>query len=152
MTKEQLAALLDGREYLKEITREEEAQAKAAGLLVIFGQSDDLVELRGTENDECGAWDGTIVYITREGRLFPSFDSLNKDDEDELQAYFKAKQSGIFEVEAKWCPEFIDGEPFNGSWAFETSVPYATFDIMDEGELYCRGIVIDVADLNRSTP
>ena len=33
MTKEQLADLLNGRQYRQEITRDEEAQAKAAGLL-----------------------------------------------------------------------------------------------------------------------
>lgn len=49
---------LEGREYRKEITKEEEEEAKAAGIVVAFGASDDLVELRGAINDEFGAYDG----------------------------------------------------------------------------------------------
>ncbi len=45
-TKEQLASRLTGREYGDEITEEEEAEAKASGLFVIFGASDDLCEIR----------------------------------------------------------------------------------------------------------
>lgn len=47
MTKESLAAILNGRTYGDEITKEEEAQAKAAELVVIYGASDDLVEFGG---------------------------------------------------------------------------------------------------------
>ena len=46
MTKEELAAMLNGREYGKEITKAEEEKAKANGLVVIYGYSDDNVELR----------------------------------------------------------------------------------------------------------
>ena len=42
MTKEELAATLNGREYNHEITKEEEAEARENGLVVIFGASDDL--------------------------------------------------------------------------------------------------------------
>lgn len=39
MTPQEFAALLNGREYGEEITREEEALAKAHGLVVVFGYS-----------------------------------------------------------------------------------------------------------------
>lgn len=48
MTAKQLAARLDGREYLKEITPEEEREAEANGLVVVYGYSDDNVELAGS--------------------------------------------------------------------------------------------------------
>ena len=141
MTKEELAALLNGREYRKEITREEEAAAKAAGLLVIFGASDDLTELRGAINDEAGAWDGATHRIDHEG-FVPDWESVDHDDEDACAAYFKRKGSGVM-VEAK-----CDWKGY--SWWIETDVPHATFDILEEDEPYCRGIVIDAAAL--STP
>lgn len=52
MTKEILAAQLTGREYGSEMSTQEEAAAKAAGLVVIFGASDDLMEFRGAIHDE----------------------------------------------------------------------------------------------------
>ena len=40
MTPKELAQILNGREYTNEITKEEEALAKAAGLLVVFALAD----------------------------------------------------------------------------------------------------------------
>lgn len=143
MTKEQLAALLNGRQYRQEITKDEEAAAKAAGLLVIFGASDDLVELRGAISDQVGAYEGSTVRISKAGALIQDFESIDRDDEEALEAYFKAKAAGFVEVEAVWSPA---GEDL--SWAFKTEVPHATFTIAEEGEPdFCRGIVIDMADL-----
>ena len=45
MTAKQLAERLDGREYLSEITPEEEREAEANGLVAVYGYSDDNVEL-----------------------------------------------------------------------------------------------------------
>jgi hypothetical protein len=63
-----LAALLTGREYRQEITRAEEADAKAAGLVVAFGASDDLLEFRGAIDDEVGCYDGPEAPIARPDR------------------------------------------------------------------------------------
>jgi len=140
LTKEQLAALLNGREYLDEITKEEEEQAKDSGLLVIFGQSDDLVELRGAEYEEVGAYEGTIIRITRDGNMLPNFENLDKDDENLLEEYFKAKLAGFIEVEAVWKDEYPP-------WTFKTELPHSEFTIVECGEPFCRGIVIDAADI-----
>ena len=138
MTKEELAARLNGREYGEEMTPEEEALAKAAGLLVIFGASDDLTELRGALNDEAGAYNGATHRIDAEG-FVPDWDSLDHDDEDQCAAYFKRKGGGVL-VEAKW--------DFKGySWWIETSAPSAEFEIVEGDEPYCLGIVLDVATL-----
>lgn len=139
MTKEQLAELLDGREYGNEITSAEEKAAKAAGLLVIFGASDDLCELRGVIKDEVGAYDGTTVLIGRDGKLFPE---LEDDDEEILKKHavfehvLEMRRSAI-RIEAIW-----DSEGY--SWVYETKTPHATFDILEDGDKYCRGIVIDL--------
>ena len=50
MNAKELAAKLNGREYLREITAEEAAQAKSAGLVVVHGGSDELqTERAGSE-------------------------------------------------------------------------------------------------------
>lgn len=135
LSKELLAGLLTGREYGKEMVKEEEQQAKAAGLIVIFGASDDLMEFRGFVDDERGA--PTDALIDAKG-LLPNRDSI--DDDASLKDFF-AREPLARTVEALWCAE--DGY----SWTYRTDIPHATFEIVEGGEPYCRGIVIDVADL-----
>ncbi|MBB5610377.1 MULTISPECIES: KTSC domain-containing protein [unclassified Janthinobacterium] len=136
LSKELLAGLLTGREYGKEMLKEEEMQAKAAGLIVIFGASDDLMEFRGLVDDERGA--PTIALIDDKG-LLPFREDIEHDDEA-LKEYF-ARAQQVRAVDALWAKE--DGY----SWTYRTDVPHATFEIVEDGEPYCRGIVIDVADL-----
>lgn len=112
MTKEQLAARLNGRQYGDEITRAEEQLAKENGLVVIFGASDDLCEMRGAINDEFDCYDGGEI---------------------ECEDY-----SG--KLRAIWCPEN------GGSWGYETNLPYATFNIYEDSELYCVGIVVELEE------
>ena len=61
MTLKEFAKMLDGREYLHEITKEEEALAKEFGFVVVFGYSDDNAELRGAIDDEIGCYDGGVL-------------------------------------------------------------------------------------------
>lgn len=136
LSKELLACLLTGREYGKEMLKEEEMQAKAAGLIVIFGASDDLMEFRGFIDDERGA--PTIALLDAKG-LLPFREDIQHDD-DALKDYF-ARAPQVRAVDALWAKE--DGY----SWTYRTDVPHATFEIVEDGEPYCRGIVIDAADL-----
>lgn len=144
LSKELMAIALNGRKYGSEITKEEEAAAKAAGLVVIFGASDDLMEFRGAAHDEIGAYDGGTAFIDRLG-LLPDRDSLNDEGDEALKLYF-ARQPGAKQVDALWAAE----EGY--SWTFKTVVPHATFEVVEGGASYCRGIVIDLADLAPVAP
>jgi len=140
MNAKELAMLLTGREYRKEIDRTEEHQAKAAGLVVAFGASDDLLELRGAVHDEVGAWCGCHVRVDAKGVLPDFNDLLDDGGKSALRDYFR-RESGGAEVEAIW-----EGEP-GYSWIIKTSIPHETFEIVEDGEPYCRGIVFALADL-----
>jgi hypothetical protein len=144
LTKEDLAAKLCGRSYGDEITHSEEDAAKDAGLLVIFGASDDLVELRGAIEEELSAYDGTTVLLGRDGNLIVPVD---REDEDVLEKYgllevAQQRENKAHTIRALWCEE-KDGP----SWTFETDLPHATFNVMEDDDFYCRGIVIDMADV-----
>jgi hypothetical protein len=135
-----LAAKLDGREYTNEITREEEAQAKAAGLVVAFGASDDLLELRGAIHDETYPSDSIGARVDVKG-IVPTFESVLDDgDKDALRDYFRRENGGAV-IRAVWA-----GEP-GYSWIINTDVPHETFEIVEDGEPYCRGIVFALADI-----
>ena len=141
MKKEELAAILNGRPYSSEITEDEEKQAKAAGLVVVFGYSDDNVELRGAIDEEIGAYNGTTINLDKHG-VFPAWDSIDHDDEEECAKYFARRDRPQWPIKAIWCVR-KDGP----AWTFETGIPCATFDIWENGEVFCRGLVFDLARL-----
>jgi hypothetical protein len=144
MTAQEFAARLNGREYGKEITRPEAAEAKAAGLVVVYGYSDDNVELAGAITDEVSAYDGTTLRISPLG-LIPDWETFaeNENEESAYEAYFAKKTAGIQEIEAVWSPGEVPGT----SWIFKTAIPHHTFDVMEDGEVFCRGIVFALADV-----
>lgn len=148
MTPTEFAARINGRQYRKELTAEEERLAKSLGLVVIYGASDDLLEFDGAISEELGADDGTEARVGKYGVL-ESFESLHSrtDDEQQYEDYFRRKASGFAIVKAVWCPTKDEASEPWASWAIETEVPHATFDVMDDGELFCRGVVLRLSDL-----
>lgn len=135
LTAKELAARLDGRHYGREITSREETDARAAGLVVAFGYSNDVVRIRGAVQDSADAWGGTTVYLTPTGLV------LNDCADDDCPHYARATRAAA-SVKAVWrAPNAPD-------WTFETDIPHSTFDIIDpaDGAVCCRGIVFALAD------
>ena len=127
MTTKRLAEILDGREYMNEITPDEEDTAWRNGLVVVYGFSDDNIEFAGAIDDEIGAYCGRTVYVTP--------DDVYTDD-----------THGGTAITAVWCKE-----GFDFAWMFETDIPHETFRILEDGEHYCMGIVFSVKDLEAMT-
>jgi hypothetical protein len=138
MTPKEIAAALTGSEYPLKIAKDIKAAAKAAGIVIVYGASDDLMEFDGAISDEAGVWEeGTTVRVDAAG-LIPDFDQIDKDDKEELRGYFK-REGGGKEIEALWSE---DGY----LWTYKTDLPHETFEIVEEGQPYCRGIVFLLAD------
>jgi hypothetical protein len=131
MNKEELATKLNGREIYEELSEKEEAEIKAAGLVVAFGASDDLLELRGAINDEVGACGGTEYPITPNGLL------ANECSDYDCPYYKRLVAGSSDKVTAEW-----DVKEY--SWYIGATLPFAPFDIMEDGEKYCRGIVFEM--------
>ena len=135
MTAKELAEMLSGREVGEEIIWGEERDIKDAGLVVVYGYSDDNVELCGAINDEVGAYNGTTVYLIPDGILQEP--ECGRDD----CPYFAKKREKAKTIKAVWHDE---GAP---CWTFETDIPHETFTVMEDGEPFCVGIVFSMADL-----
>lgn len=131
---EAAAKKLDGGEYGKEGSPELFEDMKTAGLVAVFGASDDLMEFRGAIDDEVGAYDGGTAYLTPAGLL-------ENDCANDRCPHFIRAQKEAAKIEALWCA----GETV--SWTYETSIPHATFTINEDGEPYCVGIVFALADV-----
>ena len=123
MTAKDLAARLNGREYLNEITPDEELEAERNRLVAVFGYSDDCVEFAGYIDDEVGALEGRTMYIDREEETVQENPANNA-------------------IAAVWC-----GEGEEAAWTCRTEIPHETFNIYEDGELFCVGIVFSMDDL-----
>jgi hypothetical protein len=61
----------------------------------------------------------------------------NKCADNSCPYFEKIKEATTDTIKALW-----DTEGY--SWVYETEMPHASFDIMEDGETYCRGIVVEL--------
>ena len=133
MTRDELSTMLNGREYIEEVNNEIKEAMEGTGLVVVFGGSDDLMEFHGAIDDEVECYNGGKAYLDRNGLL-------NNECNDCDCPYFEQKRNRALVIEALWC-----AEP-NISWTYKTDIPHSTFEIMEAGEVYCRGIVFKLGE------
>lgn len=135
MIPEEAAAKLHGNQYREEGSKALFAEMKAAGLVAVFGASDDLTELRGAIYDEVSAYEGTEIRVTDKGLLMSDCDNADCP-------YFAEIKKKAQIIKVIWSPQGT-----GLSWAFETEIPHVTFDILEYEETYCQGIVFRLADV-----
>lgn len=133
MTPQEAADALNGNEYGKEGSPELFLKMAKAGLVAVYGASDDLMEFEGVIRDELGASDGSLAYLDKKGLL-------QNDCGDEDCPYFEKLKQVATTIRAIWD----DGE---FSWRYETVIPHVKFVIKDDDENFCEGIVFDLGDV-----
>lgn len=138
MTAKDLAEMISGREYGMELTFGEAKDAKNAGLVVVYGRSDDGVEFQGAIIDEAEAYGGTTTHITPDGLLEDPACGIAENIEC---PYFAAAKSAAKIIKAVWHDE---GGP---RWTFETDIPHETFTIVEDGEPWGTSIVFSMEHL-----
>ncbi|WP_353175738.1 hypothetical protein [Delftia acidovorans] len=138
-----IQSLLHGMEYPLRIPKAITEAARANGIVIVYGASDDLMELEGAIHDEFGCYEGGTAKLDAKG-LLQDWDSVkDRGDKDEITDWL-AREKAAKSITAIWGPS----EPQGASWAYETAIPHATFDVMEDGGIYCRGLLIRVADLH----
>lgn len=134
MTAKELAEMLSGREYGMEISGQESRLAAESGLIALYGYSDDNVEIVGAFRDEVGAYNGATIFLTKTGVLQdPACDCTENCN----CPYFVRAKDTAKTVEAVWGEGGV-------SWTFRTDIPHEKFNIYEDGELFCVGIVLSV--------
>lgn len=136
-----LAALLNGRQYRDETTPDIENIAANNNWLIVFGASDDLMEWRGAINDETGAgsscYEEKFILRCKKGKWefidFSEFDEIDSS----LLDWIKPVPNLLI------TPVWSVGES-GASWEYITNLPSAPFNIFEDDELYCVGLVIDL--------
>lgn len=131
MNMKEAAEKLNGSQYREEGSRELFREMKESNLVAVFGASDDLVELSGAIGDECGG-PGKIHFDPIKRRI-PVSDCTNDCP------YFEEKLAEMPFFEAVWCETGKDC-----SWSYIANFPHETFNVYEDDELYCIGIVFDL--------
>ncbi len=134
MNREKLSDILTGMEYPFSVPENIKEELIHTDLVVVYGASDDLMEFEGAINDEVGCYDGGKAYINKDGMVD---NGCNDDD----CPYFEQLKEKSTVIEALWCAE--DNIP----WTYKTKIPHSTFKIIEDGEVYCRGIIFDLCDV-----
>ncbi len=145
ITKEKLAQSLSGRTYPDVITGDEKVAASESGLIVIFGYSDDTICFRGLIGDDVYVGDDTDFVIVAPGTELPCIDPEEVYRKcSDFEAIIIEEDSPITENRVK---ALFSQDELDCIWLIKTEMEHATFDVMEDGELYCRGIIIDAKSL-----
>ena len=117
-----VASKFNGLQYGLEdrAVKELDSLCKENGIVVCFGQSDDLMELRGAIYEEYDCWDGGTICFDEKG------------NEADANVYYP--------VTAVWCRDDI-------SWQYEFEPKHEIFTIYEDADIYCKGIVFFADDL-----
>lgn len=138
MNAKELASLIDGCEYGRELTPAIEEQARQAGLVIVFGASDDLMEFSGAISDEADVYEGGVVMLDVNGVVR----APDCDLEFRMCPYYESAIKHCKKIKAVWCPKDT-----YFAWVYETDIPHEVFRVFEDGEHYCLGIVFSVEDL-----
>lgn len=134
-TVENFAEEITGREYPFRVVSEFSDKAKKLGLVIAYGMSDNLLELRGAVVDEIGAFGGTVVNLDPLGLV------VNRCDEGDRCPNWRRSGVPLILI---WHDE---EESYN--WTIETEIPHAKFVIFVDGIGLSQGIVFSLADAGR---
>jgi hypothetical protein len=91
------------------------------------------MEFEGAIMDEIGCYNGGTAYLDATGLWV-------NECEDEGCPYAEREQAKCKTIRAVWN----GGEP---CWRYETEIPHAKFNVYEDEELFCVGIVFEIAAL-----
>ena len=127
---------LNGNEYGDEMSKEQITFAKENGIVVVFGYSDDNIEFEGVIHEEYPMYDGGNVWFNKEGTNF-----CEDDGRAGLTCHDGGRDNCLNKLECLWCKEK------DYAWTYNIDVPHVSFDVMEDGEKFCRAIVFYKKDL-----
>lgn len=150
MTKEELASSLNGMQYGGEISEELIEKDKQHSLVIVINDYDVLID--GGDDEfvhiiGCGSYEygfeiapclSDAEYFIDCNGFLPEREDI--EDDDVLDGWLKRKKSAK-KISAVWTP---NGYP---TWSYRTSIPHTTFDVLEDGDVYCKGIVFELASL-----
>jgi hypothetical protein len=111
----------------------------------VFGYSDDNMETRGVDSDEYWCFEWSVFHVTKKWMFIDAdaamdFDFWYSNFGDRAEKIIDEKIKEMKKIEAQWDNDWY-------SWTYKTNIPHETFNVYEDGDKYCRGIVFDIKDL-----
>jgi hypothetical protein len=110
--------------------------AHQIGAAIIYGYSDDCILVEGTVADQAGAYGGGTFYVDSQGFLPLNSDLTLGEEVTTLNECRKLVRRFGKSVKVEVIME-QDGY----YWQYKTDWPHKTFEIKEDGEPWCKGIV-----------
>ncbi len=129
-----VAELLNCRECGDEISADIASEIRYTDIVIAYGYSDDGMYFRGAVDGFMDCYDGGTASLNKNGLI-------HNECEERRCPYHKQLRDDGTKIHALWC-----AEP-DISWTYKTDIPHETFNIMEDGEVFCRGIVFDLEDV-----
>lgn len=127
--------MISGNEIGSEVSEEARLFAKENGIVILYGASDDLAILEGAIRDEIGSLynGGEIAFVNKE--------VFSKECENDECPHESRIYDSAFKIEAEWSKKK------GVSWTYSTNIPHEKFEVKEDGEIFCEGIVFFKKDL-----
>ena len=120
---------------------------KENGIVVAFGQSDDLLELRGAIYDEIDCYSPTkAIWLENQFIDCNKLDKLYEFLEDEYDGLFINSIQNLCK-DAKFIE--INPEVKNCQFEYTTNIPCEWFNVLLDNELYCKGFIFNIESLQK---
>lgn len=133
-TAKQFANIISLRDFFEGLSDPEIECAKRNGLVIVYGYSDDLIELKGAIQAEGECFEGGDFHLIKE------------DGKWKL-----VRGEGVCNtISAKWYNRLSLTD--NGDiipWSYETDISHEKFLANNGGDIFCEGFVFNVKDLSR---
>lgn len=132
---DKIKELLSNAEYrnISDLVIAIKTKLKENNMVIVYGQSDDIICFYGLFSDEFYAYSDTTILIDKLG-IIPE-DNSDIDTEEGLQSYLNRKKDNVkLNIEM-----FKNGQTINIKTDYENSF---SFDIKEYDEVYGNGLLI----------
>lgn len=131
-TPKQFAKVLASRDYLDGLYDIERECAKRNGLTVVYGYSDDLIELDGAIRLEGECFKGGNFHLKQDKGKWRLVNGIGKHNNITAMWY----DSNAINDDGKRIP-----------WTYKTDISFEKFNMTNGGDPYCEGFVFEVKNL-----
>lgn len=144
MNLKEWAEKLNNTEYGSNDISNANNELEKDGIVAVVGASDDLCEMYGAIYDEFDCYNGTTLYCN--GDNF--FSEKRKEDflmyiNDEYPEFYDICKQ-MFKDNVYYI-KISDGK--GCQFEYETNIPCERFNVIEDGELYCSGLLFYIKDL-----
>lgn len=129
MNAKELAAVLNGLSYKSMVPPGVIEGAKQDRLIIVWGTEGDTIEFSGALFGSVPCYDGCIIYLDNVGII------KNECSNEDCPYFLEKIKYAVMLVKGHWCATS------DYTWTCATNVPCEGFDVFQDGEKYCRGIV-----------